>query len=204
MRPLRATRTAPSRERRQSGRLTRRELRQSLSGPARKWLKGVWAAAEQFTLRLSRLSPVTSPLGTRLLDGYMAEQNMAGEEVHRALFLALVAGYSTRTVLAEPTEQPSLDPASVEADHLDDRTRAIASQEFESVMTLPPEVWSGYVATATMQLQGQHASRTLPWYQLGRERIETLLRYGYVLRCIDEALDAEPVLADVSGAASRG
>ena len=38
----------------------------------------------------------------------------------------------------------------------------------------------------------RHASRTLPWYRLGRERIETLLRYGYVLRCIDEALDAEP------------
>lgn len=164
----------------------------------------MWVAAEQFTLRLSRLSPVTSPLGTRLLDEHMAEHNLSGEEAHRALFLALVAGYSTRAVLSGPTEQPGLDAASLVPDELDDRTRAIANDEFESVMTLPPEVWSGYVAIATMQVQGKHASATLPWYQLGRERIEALIRCGYVLRCIDEALDAEPVLADVSGAASRG
>lgn len=202
MRPLRATRTAAPRERRQSGRLTRRELRQSLSGPGRKWIKEVWIAAEEFTLRLSRLSPVTSPLGTRVLEEHMADHGLSGDDVHRALFLALVAGYSTRAVLAEPTEQPSLDAASVDRDDLDTFTRTLANEEFESVMTLPPDVWSGYLAIATMKVQGKHASSTLPWYQLGRGRIEAMLRCGYVLRCIDEALDAEPVLADVSGSAS--
>ena len=191
MRPIRATRSAQPRERRASGRLTRRQLRQTLSGPARKWLKEVWAAAEQYTLRLTRLSPVSSPVGSRLLDEYMAEQNLTGEEMHRPLFLALVTGYSTRTVIAGPTEQPGLNAATLR-DDLDDRTRTIATEKFDSVMTLPPDVWTGYVATVTMKLQGRHASRTLPWYRLGRERIETLLRYGYVLRCIDEALDAEP------------
>lgn len=190
----RARARAPAPERRQSGRLTRRELRQSLSGSGRKWLKDVWQAAERHSLRLARLSPVTSPVATRLLDEYMAGQNLAGDELHRALFLTLVAGYSARAVVAKPTRQPGLRAASLPVDELDDRVRTIASEQFESVMTLPPEVWTGYVATATMKLQGRHASNTLPWRQLGRERIATLLRYGYVLRCVDEALDAEPEL----------
>ena len=181
-----------TRERRQSGRLTRRELRQSLSGPGRKWLKEVWEAAEQYSLTLARLSTVTSPLGTRLIDEYMAEHGLNGEETHHALFLTLVAGYSARAVLAEPTDQPRLDASDAHAD----RVPRIASEEFDSVMTLPPEVWSAYVATATMKLQGRLASRTLPWSQLGRERVQTLLRYGYVLRCVDEALEAEPALQD--------
>jgi hypothetical protein len=188
----RARRQAP--ERRQSGRLTRRELRQSLSGPGRKWLKEVWQATEQYSLRLARLSSVTSPVGTRMIDEYMAEQNLAGDELHRVLFLTLVAGYSTRAVMAEPTQQPGLEADSIPADELDARTRTIAGEEFERVMTLPPEVWNGYVATATMKLQRRYASSTLPWRQFGRERIATLLRYGYVLRCIDEALEAEPEL----------
>jgi hypothetical protein len=188
----RAKRAAP--ERRQSGRLTRRELRQSLSGSGRKWLKQVWQAAEQYSLRLAHLSPVTSPVGTRMLDEYMAGRGAAGEDLHRALFLALVAGYSARAVLAEPTQQPGLQAASLPVDELDDRIRTIASEEFESVMTLPPEVWTGYVATATMKLQGRYASSTLPWRELGRERIAALLRCGYVLRCVDEAFDAEPEL----------
>jgi hypothetical protein len=182
------------RERRQSARLTRRELRQSLSGPGRKWLKEVWDAAEQYSLQLARLSPATSPLGTKLTDEYMVEHNIAGEELHRALFLTLVAGYSARAVLAEPTEQPRLKAAVRQAN----RVAAIANDEFESVMALPHEVWRGYVATATMKLQRRLTSPTLPWHWLPRERIETLLRYGYVLRCVDEALDSEPVLQDTA------
>jgi hypothetical protein len=186
-------RRARGRERRQSGRLTRRLLRQSLSGPGRKWIKEVWQAAEQFSLELSRLSPVTSPLGACFIDEYMAEHNLGvGEELHRALFLALVAGYSTRAVMAGPTDQPGLDRSSLEHDGLDARARTIATDDFASVMALPAEVWSGYVATATMKLQGRYASPTLHWHHLGRERIETMLRYGYVLRCFDEALGAEP------------
>jgi hypothetical protein len=190
----RARAARPLPERRQSARLTRRELRQSLSGSGRKWLKQVWQAAEQYSVRLARLSPVTSPVGTRMVEQYMAGQRLTGDELHRALFLTLVTGYSTRAVLAEPTQQPGLQTAGLPLEDLDDRTRIIASEEFESVMTLPPEVWTGYLATATMKLQGRYASNTLPWRTLGRERIATLIRYGYVLRCIDEALDAEPEL----------
>jgi hypothetical protein len=177
-------------ERRQSPRLTRRELRQSISGRGRKWLKQVWQASEKYSLKLARLSPVTSPLGTQLVDDYMAERNIADEALHRALFLTVVAGYSARVVLAGPTDQPRLKVPVRDAE----RVRAIASGEFESVMTLPPEVWRGYVATATMHLQRRLTTPELPWQWLGRERIETLLRYGYVLRCLDEALDKEPVL----------
>jgi hypothetical protein len=192
MRAIRDRTRERDRERRQSGRLTRRELRQSLSGSGRKWLGEVWEAAEEYSLRLSRLSPVTSPLGTELTDEYMAERKIADEGLHRALFLTLVAGYAARTVLAGPTEQPGLEAPVPRADWV----RAIATEKFDSVMTLPPEVWRGYVATATMKQQRRLTSPTLPWHWLGRERIETLLRYGYVLRCVDEALDSEPVLQD--------
>jgi len=192
MRPLRPTRP-PLGERRQSPRFTRRELRQSLSAGGRKWIKGVWQAAERYSLRLARLSPVTSPVGTRLVDEYMTEHHLEGEEIHRALFLTLVAGYSTRAVVADPTEQPALEPAPPQDDALDDRVRTIARDQFESLMTLPPEVWTAYVAIATMKQQSRFASPTLPWQRLGRERVETLLRWGYVLRCVDEALDAKPV-----------
>jgi hypothetical protein len=184
----------PLPERRQSGRLTRRQLRQSLSRRGRKWLEQVWQAAEQYSLKLARLSPVTSPLGTKLTDEYMVERNIADEALHRALFLTLVAGYSARAVMAGPTEQPRLKRPVAEAD----RIRAIASDEFESVMTLPPEVWRGYVLTATWKLQSRLVTPKLPWQWLGRERVETLLRYGYVLRCLDEALEAEPVLQETA------
>src|SRR5438270_298065 len=74
--------------------------------------------------------------------------------------------------------------------------RGIAGERFDSVMTLPPEMWSGYMAVATNKLQRQLTSKTLTWRDLGRDRLETMLRFGYVLRCLDEALDAEPVLRE--------
>ncbi|HTX11189.1 MAG TPA: hypothetical protein VME22_21380 [Solirubrobacteraceae bacterium] len=178
--------------------MTRRELRKTLSGSGRKWLKGVWEAAERYTLRLSSLSRVTSPLATTLIDDYMAKLNLAGEETRRAFFVTLVAGYSTRAVLAEPTEQPRLKPVPPKDDELEDRVKAIAGERFSSVMTLPPEVWSSYVATAAMKRQKWLTGHKLPWYVLSRERVETLLRWGYALRCLDEAYSAEPVLQEAA------
>jgi len=201
---------ARERERRQSGRLTKRELRQSLSGPGRKWVKEVWQAAARTAGDMNRLSPLTTVLGTRLVESYAAAERLGGGEIQRALRIALVAGYASRVVLAEPTEQPSVGPSAFQlgarsdaeriagdgatVNRLVDPVHRIASERFESVMRLPPEVWSGYVVTATMKLQSQLATKTLTWHHLGRERIEQMLRYGYVLRCLDEALDAEPVL----------
>jgi hypothetical protein len=73
----------------------------------------------------------------------------------------------------------------------------VATERFESVMALPPEVWTSYVATAAMKLQGQLASgKELSWQVLTRSRIELMLRYGYVMRCVDEILGAEPELRD--------
>jgi hypothetical protein len=194
------------RERRQSGRLTRRELKQTLSRPGRKWVKEVWQATTRTAGDLNRLSPVSTPLGNRLVESYAAAEHLAGGDVQRALRIATVAGYATRTVVAEPTEQPSVrasafqlgahpdvDRLATDPDRLLDPVRALASERFESVMTLPPEVWSAYVAWAAMKLQGQLASgKELSWQVLSRSRIERMLRYGYVLRCLDEALGAEP------------
>ena len=212
MRAWNARKSQP-RERRQSPRLTKRELRQSLSGSGRKWVRDVWKAATRETAEMSRLSPVTTPLGNRLVESYAAEHGVAGEEIQRALRIAVVAGYASRMVLGEPTDQPSLeapafqlkngdDPAAIGADpravtRLMDPVRSIASERFDSVMTLPPEVWSAYVKTAAMRLQEQLGTKTVTWKDLLTSRIEQMLRYGYVLRCLDEALDAEPELREV-------
>jgi hypothetical protein len=196
---------APRREPRQSPRLTKRTLRQSLSGRGRKWVKDVWLAAARTAAELERLSPVTTPLGNRLAESYAASHGLSGSEIQSALRIAVVAGYASRMVLAEPTDQPALEPsdfkltAHPDADRLAadggrllEPVRDIATGRFDSVMNLPPEVWNAYVITATMKLQGQLSTKTLTWQQLGRERMEQMLRFGYVLRCLDEALDAEP------------
>jgi hypothetical protein len=210
MRALRGRTRANERERRQSGRLTRRELKQTLSRHGRKWVREVWQAAARTAGELDRLSPVTTPLGNRLVESYAASERLAGGEIQRALRIATVAGYATRVVIAEPTEQPPLRPSAVglgahpdlerlaaDPDRLLDPVRAIATDRFESVMTLPSEVWTSYVATAAMKLQGQLASgKELSWQVLTRSRIERMLRYGYVMRCLDEAVGSEPELRD--------
>jgi len=186
--------------------MTRRELKQTLSRGGRKWVREVWQAAARTSGDLDRLSQVTTPLGNRLVESYAASERLTGGEVHRALRIATVAGYATRVVVAEPTDQPSLRPSAfglgahpdierlaADPDRLLDPVRTIATDRFESVMTLPAEVWTSYVATAAMKLQGQLASsKELSWQVLTRSRIEQMLRYGYVMRCLDEAVEAEP------------
>lgn len=195
--------------------MTSRELHKTLSRGARKWVKEVWEAAARFAGQLENLSPVTAPLGVRLVESYTAREQ-AGEDALRGLRIALVAGYASRVVLVEPTEQPTLrpaafglsarpdveriggDPAAIK--RLADPVRTLATEKFETVMTLPQEVWSGYVATAANKLQRQ-LQKEITWRELGRDRIERMLRYGYVLRCLDEAIDAGPVVRDTDDAA---
>ena len=178
-----------------------------MSRRARKWLKEVWQAAARTSGEMNRLSPVTTPLGNRLVESYVAGRRLDAGELQRALRIAVVAGYASRMVLAEPTEQPSLAPSAFQLSaHPDlerltadparllDPVRTIATDRFDSVMALPPEVWTAYVAIATMKLQGQLTTKTLDWREFTRTRIEQMLRYGYVLRCLDEAIGAEPEL----------
>jgi hypothetical protein len=195
---------------RQSWRMTRRELRKSLSRRGRKWLDGVWKATARTASEFEGLSPVTTVLGSRLVESFAAREQADIERVQHALRVAVVYGYAARMVLLEPTDQPSLkrsafqlnqqsdverlanDPATPK--RLLDPVRSIAADRFDSVMTLPPAVWSGLVATATQKLQRRFASddKKLASRELTRPRIEKMLRYGYVLRCLDETLDAEP------------
>ena len=206
MRAIRGRTRANARERRQSGRLTRRELKQTLNRHGRKWVREVWQASARASGDMDRLSPVTTPLGNRLVESYAASEQLAGGEIQRALRIATVAGYATRVVVAEPTEQPSLRPSAfglgahpdlgrlaADPDRLLDPVRTIATDQFDSVMTLPPEVWTSYIATAASKLQRQLASgKELSWQVLTRSRIEQMLRYGYVMRCLDEAIETEP------------
>jgi hypothetical protein len=69
--------------------------------------------------------------------------------------------------------------------------QGIAVEGFDRVMTLPAEVWGGFVAVAAMRLQRRLTAGPLTWRELTRPRIEAMLRYGYVLACLDEALDPE-------------
>ena len=204
------------RDRRQSWRATRRELAKTMSRRGRKWVKEVWTASTRTAAELERLSPVTTPLGRRLVESYTAREQVDSAEMFRALSVALAYGYAIRTVIVDPTDQPHLKPSAFQLSgqtdvqrlandeampkRLLDPVRSIASpEEFDSVMTLPPTVWNGLMATGTMRLQRQFTnSKTakLTWQQLSRERIEKTLRYGYVLRCLDEAIDAEPELRD--------
>jgi len=202
-------------ERQQSWRRTRRQLHKSMSRHGRKWIKEVWDAAARTAVQLERLSPVTTVLGNRLVESYSARECLEGEDIQGALRVAVLTGYTCRMVIANPTGQPALRPAAfnlsskatAEAlasddaglNKLLDPVRTIASERFDSVMALPPEVWRAYVATATHKLQRQFTGRSsskLKWQELGRERIEKMLRYGYVLCCLDEAIGAEPTVRE--------
>ena len=208
-----------TREKRQSWRMTRRELRKTLKRGARKWVREVWQASAGAAAELEALSPLTAVLGTRLVEDYAASKKLADSELQRALRIVIVAGYGARIVLVDPTNQPALRPASFHlgqradaeklagdaaaVERLLDDVRTIARDRWDSVMTLPPEVWKCLVVTALQKLQHQLSTDTLPWQELGRERIETMLRYGYVLCCLDEAIGAEPVVRDPSTPSRR-
>jgi hypothetical protein len=198
------------RERRQSWRRTNRELYKALARDGRKWVKQAWRATAGTSAQLDALSPVTTVIGNRLVEDYAATQRLGGGEIQQALGIMVVAGYGTRVVLVEPTGQPSLRRSTFQlgkntdvdrivgdattVGRLLEPVRTIACDRFESVMTLPQQVWTSYVAIATTKLQRQLTTKTLSWRELGRDRTERMLRYGYVLRCLDETLDAEPVM----------
>lgn len=193
---------------RQSRRRTKRELTHSLSRRARKWVKEVWEAAQDAIEELP-LTPLTEALSRRLAETDGAADGLEAQEIQQAWIGVMKAGYASRAVLAEPTDQPALkrsalrlrgaglDPQQTAAvDALLDPVRNIAVNDFSSVMNLPPPVWSGYVATAGTKLQRELTSGPGPvtWRELDRDRIDRMMRYGYVLRCLDEALDATPAL----------
>ncbi len=183
-----------------------------MSRHGRKWVKEVWQASTRTAAELDGLSPLTTPLARRLVESYGTREHADGPEIQHALRVAVVYGYTARMVLFDSTDQPSLRPSafnlSAQSDverlagddatpkRLLDPIRTIASERFDSVMTLPPEVWAAYLATTTMKLQRQFTSKnkTLRWHELGRDRVEKMLRYGYVLRCLDEAVGAEPAI----------
>jgi hypothetical protein len=193
------------RARRQTPRRTRVQLKRTLSSDGRAWVKEVWEAAEIEQSRLPTLDPLTQALATCLAERYADMEQLDGDEIRQALVTALMTGYASRRVLAGPTDQPRLDPSalpgealSLNAQHdadgvaeLAESLEGIALDELPSVMTLPEQIWSAYLALAALQLQGRLSSSTLTWRELTAERIEAMLRYGYVLRCFDEALETE-------------
>jgi hypothetical protein len=200
---------------RQTRRRTRRELVHSLSRRGRKWLDETWAAAQDELAQLRALSPLSTEVGKRLVETDAGAEGIEEQQIQDAWFEVMKAGYASRVVLVEPTDQPSLDLASLGADRsldpvrtatdpaavdaLADPVRRLAVTDFASVMSLPPEVWSAYVAKAANKLQGELTSGPVTWRVLDRDRIERMLRYGYVLGSLDEATGGSPVPAEDAG-----
>jgi hypothetical protein len=198
------------RERRQSWRRTRRQLHKSLNRDGRKWVRQVWDAAARTAGDLEALSPLTTLLGNRLVEDYSAREQLVSEDLQEALRVAVISGYTCRLVIVDSTGQHKLRRAAfglgakADAEQLArddnaankvlDPVKTIATAQFDSIMALPPEIWSAYIALATQKLQHQFTGRAtkLDWRALGRERVETMTRYGYVLCCLDEAIGAEP------------
>ena len=188
--------------RRQTWRRTSRELHHLLSRDGRKWVTDVWQRARELAQREPGLSPLAAAVGADTAQSCSASENPDEGE---ALLAVIRTGHATRAVLVRPTEQPSRDrrwfglargldaeaaaddPAAVSG--LTETVRRIATNDFESVMTLPEEVWTAYVVTATREFQRTLPSSTVSWRVLSRETIDELLRCGYVLRCIEEALE---------------
>lgn len=190
---------------RQTWRRTSRELHNLLSRDGRKWVKDVWQPARELAQREPELSPLATAVGADIAQTCSASENPDGDE---AWLTVIRTGRATRAVLVGPTEQPSRDrrwfglPGGLDAEAaaddlaavsgLTETVRRIATSDFESVMTLPEEVWTAYVVTATREFQRTLASGTVTWSQLSREAIDELLRCGYVLRCVEEALELPP------------
>ena len=182
------------------------QLKHTLSSDGRAWVNEVWEAVDGLCSK-PLVSPTLIELGPRLSDRRAAAERLDGAEIRQAFFAAITAGYATRAVLARSTEQPELDSSSLPIssasdlkgnqaliDEVVDRVESVAGDDFESVMTLPGGLWSAYLALAAMHLQERLATGTLTWREFAAERIEAMLRQGYVLRCVDESLDRTAAL----------
>jgi hypothetical protein len=110
-----------------------------------------------------------------------------------------------RTVAGGPVMS---DPEMLNADEEDvealqsvfEYVTVIADSRFDEVVSVNPSVWDACVALATYQLQ-KHAQETRlvrNGRTLSALMVESLLRFGFVARCLDEALGIESKL-DRSG-----
>jgi hypothetical protein len=178
------------------------QLHRALSSEGRKWVREVWQATQDVRGQHSLLGPVATALETSIADAYAASEGLEGQELSEALRSVMRIGYAARTVLGSAMDQLSLDWAALGLDlptrppldageqsaagDLVISVERIANQDFHTVMTLPEDVWAAYVALATREVQRTVASGSISWRDLGFERVEGLLRHGYVLRCLDE------------------
>lgn len=174
-----------------------------------------WAATESIFTELRSLSPLTTLLGRSFAASYADTRGLREEDASLTFFALMLAGYAARVLFQEVFGQPLLNPyeepldglqgrnfdlqdpvgnanAREAVEQLADPAVNIALAAFEAVMTLPPDFWAGFISLATMQLQKNFRSRAVRARYLDRECIEGMIRYGYVLRCVDEAIRAEP------------
>jgi hypothetical protein len=201
---------------RQSLRKTRAELHRSLSVDEREFVMDWLVAAENIFTQITLLSPMTTLLGLTFAES-MTEQPGFEAADATSMFVVMIAGYGSRAALGafetppalaremlpfEAAKDPAWDMSQVSQDKasilrsLAKPVGSLAFSDFASVMALPAELWAGYVSLATMQLQRNLRRHTRDWRSYDLERVDGLMRYGYVLRCIDEAYGGEPELLE--------
>lgn len=173
----------------------------------------VWETAAAVANKEPSLSPLAGAVAHGLAAGGATDRGT--DEARRARFAVIRIGHATRSVLSGPTDQPAPDERlfalpveptigldATDADlvgHLVETLERLSRTAFDSAMSLPMDVWAAYVVLATRELQKTLGGPGLEWRQLSRERVDELLRCGYLLHCLEETLVRQPASQDHSG-----
>jgi hypothetical protein len=201
--------------RRQSLRQTAKQVQGQLDDPdARDSLMDWWYLAEDtFTTERGTPSPLTEFLA-RSMALSMAEAKVANVPA-ASLLAGIRAGYAVRMKVFFFGAPDQMDVTSLPGAHLvemadrlpdpdtgligisepdlgplDATTQAVnalTNERFEEIVSVGPDRWNALVSLATYQLQ----KNTPRGRKLHRDAVEMALRYGFVLRALDEALGIE-------------
>jgi hypothetical protein len=147
-----------------------------------------------FVLKFGQDGPNNAPAMIAVNMGYAArmvdvEQRSDLNEWSEAEIEELVAGDETGHI--------DLDAANDEGSRAENLVRWIVDrfddpEAFFEIASCTPSLWGGLVSWAALNVHGnmpQHGSRPR---DLPANMIDGLMRLGYILRCLDEALGLEP------------
>lgn len=203
--------------RRQTLGRTRRELRRSLDADDRERAMDWWTLAED---RMMTTEGQPSGPAVTVALAAIGGLGMNSIETEARLLVVVRAGYSLRAEVhgfvtdAQPLDVSSLDSDSIirlarrpvdeegvgaiifgddaqevaaQLEPVSEVIRGFAEERFPALSSVEPAFWNGVVSLATYQLQKNLGK----W--LHSEFIESLLRWGFALRALDEALGIGPV-----------
>jgi hypothetical protein len=202
--------------RRHSLRKARRQLHTLLDSEGRELVMDWWSEAEErFTTHSGDPSWLTDFLANAYVFSELGEEPTGPE----AYLMAIRAGYSLRTLLPGYAAPAPMDVSMIDAAALstvasrprengipalepDDADVLVAlsylvietvQERFGEVASVGPDFWDAVVSLATYKLQSNIQSLGLGKASaFDADTVDAFLRYGFVLRCLDEALGIEP------------